>query len=341
MNARAKRATPVTRKRRQVLPVRIAGSASLGPGRAVGTAELVERLATSRDAAEIERRSGIASRYFAEAGASYADLGATVLRLALGEAGLRPEALSRIVFVSSLGGDLLFPATANLVAAALGLAGTCDCFDLNNACMGFLTAFYLAARGIATGGGPVGIVVVELGSRFITPADPRPYLVFADAAAAVVVEHTWGTGGMLGSWLRNDGVAFGNVRLAHPGLTGQPESIHFTAPSARMSEEAVEAVTRASAAVLEAAGLRLDDVRWILPHQPNGALLDAITAALGVAPDRVVRVVQEFGSVGAASIPVSLDRLRHTAPVRPGDRVLMVGVGAGISSGAVLLELDA
>ncbi len=322
------------------LPVRIAGSASVGPGRAVSTAELVARLAEPRDAADVERRSGIASRYFADPGASHAGLGAAVLRRALDEAGLAPAALARIVFVSSLGGDLLFPATANLVAAALGLAGTCDCFDLNNACMGFLTAFDLAARGLATGEGPVGIVVVELGSRYVTPDDPRPYLVFADAAVAVVLERARGMGGVLGSWLRNDGIAFGNVRLAHPGLTRRAESIRFTAPSARMSEEAVDAVRRASEAVLARAGLTLDDVHWILPHQPNGALLDAITAALDVPPARVVRIVHEFGSVGAASIPVSLDRLRHTAPVRPGDRVLMVGVGAGISSGAVLLRLD-
>jgi 3-oxoacyl-(acyl-carrier-protein) synthase III len=327
--------------RQPVLPVRISGSASVGPGRAVATAELVGRLATPRDAAETERRSGIASRYFADADTSYAELGATVLRRALDEAGLAPEALSRIVFVCSLGGDLLFPATANLVAAALGLAGTCDCFDLNNACMGFLTALDLAARGIATGEGPVGIVSVELPSHFITPDDPRPYLVFGDAAVAAVVERARGEGGILGSWLRNDGVAFGNVRLGHAGLTGRPESIRFTAPSARMSEEAVEAVRRATDAVLGAAGLTLDDVQWILPHQPNGTFLDAITAALGVPAARVTRVVQEFGSVGSASIPISLDRLLHTAPVRPGDHVLMVGVGAGISSGAVLLRLDA
>ena len=146
---------------------------------------------------------------------------------------------------------------------------------------------------------------------------------------------------MLGSWLRNDGVAFGNVRLAHAGITGQRETMRFTAPSARMAEEAVEAVCRATEGVLAQAGVMLADVRWILPRQPNGAMLDAITAALAVEPARVIRIVQEFGSVGAASIPVSLDRLLRTAPVQPGDYVLMVGVGAGISSGAVLLRLDA
>ena len=324
-----------------MMPVRIAGSASVGPGRAISTAELVQRLPYARDPADIEARSGIASRHFADAGDSYATLGAAVLRGALDAAALAPEALTRIVFVSSLGGDLIFPATANMVAAGLGLAGTCDCFDLNNACMGFLTAFDLAARGIATGQGPVGIVVVELGSRYITPDDPRPFLVFADAAAAVVLARARGAGGMLGSWLRNDGVAFGNVRLAHAGITGQRETMRFTAPSARMAEEAVEAVCRATEGVLAQAGVMLADVRWILPHQPNGAMLDAITAALAVEPERVIRIVQEFGSVGAASIPVSLDRLLRTAPVQPGDYVLMVGVGAGISSGAVLLRLDA
>ncbi len=329
----------VSRVHAPLLAVRIAGTSTVAPGPAISTAEIVRRVTPARDAAEIEERTGIASRHFVPAGVSAAELGAEALRQALAAARLRPEALSRIVFINSLGGDLLFPATANLVAAALGLAGTCDCFDLNNACLGFLTAFDIAARGITMGQGPVALVVVELPSRYITPEDPRPFLVFGDAATAVVLDRGRENEGVLGSWLRNDGVAFGNVRLAHPGLTGRSESIRFTASSERMSQEAIEAVRRSTDAVLAQAGLTLDDVQWILPHQPNGALLAAITTELAVPPERVVPVVREFGSVGAASIPLSLDRLRRTRPVRCGDRLLMVGVGAGLSSGAILHQV--
>jgi 3-oxoacyl-[acyl-carrier-protein] synthase III len=85
--------------------------------------------------------------------------------------------------------------------------------------------------------------------------------------------------------------------------------------------------------------LKLEDVPWVLPHQPNGAILDLMVKALGIDPERVVPVARYAGSVGAASIPMSLDRLLRTRTVLPGDRILMVGVGAGISYGAVLYRI--
>src|SRR5262249_39492578 len=151
---------------RAAIPVRIAGTASFQPGPAYTTAELAERVTPPRDPADAIARTGITSRHFAPAGRRAVDLAADALRAALASAALRPEALRRLVFVSSVGGDQIAPANANLIAGALGLSGSCDSFDLNNACMGFLTALDLGARSVATGLGPVGIVVVELLSRY-------------------------------------------------------------------------------------------------------------------------------------------------------------------------------
>jgi 3-oxoacyl-[acyl-carrier-protein] synthase III len=91
--------------------------------------------------------------------------------------------------------------------------------------------------------------------------------------------------------------------------------------------------------VLEDAGLTLDEVQWVCPHQPNGTMLERIISDLGVDPSRVVLVVREVGSVGAASIPLALERLWSQGRVRRGDRILMVGVGAGMASGAVLFQV--
>ncbi|MGZ3461658.1 MAG: 3-oxoacyl-[acyl-carrier-protein] synthase III C-terminal domain-containing protein, partial [Archangium sp.] len=102
---------------------------------------------------------------------------------------------------------------------------------------------------------------------------------------------------------------------------------------------AIAALVSATQAVLARAGLSLAEVEWVLPHQPNGAMLQLLTRTLEVEPARVVPVVHEAGSVGAASIPLSLDRLLRTRPVRAGDRILMVGVGAGVSHGAVLYRV--
>jgi 3-oxoacyl-[acyl-carrier-protein] synthase III len=322
-----------------LLPVRIAGTASLRPGRAVTTAELVKRVTPQRDAIETEARTGIVSRHFADPESTASDLAAQALRQALTAAGLPAQALKRVIFVHSWGGELLAPATANLVTAALGLDGTCDCFDLNNACMGFLTALDIGARSVATGCGPVGIAVVELLSRFTTPEDPRPFLVLADGVAAVVLDEGRPGEGILGSYLRNDGKAGGDVVMAHPGLTHKAETYRFVSSNERISRNAVDAVKRAAAAVLAQAGLSVADVQWILPHQPNGSMLASIIRELQLDPDRVMTIVREVGSVGAASIPTSLDRLLRGQRVRPGDRILMVGVGAGISSGGILFQV--
>lgn len=320
-----------------MLPIRIAGTSSVLPGTRVTTAELVTRVNPPRDAAIVEGRTGITARHFAHDDDSPAEVVARALADALVAAELDATALERIIFVSTGHGDLAIPASANLVAARLGLAGTSDCFDLNNACMGFLTALDVAARSIMTGYGPIGICVVEFASRSTTPEDPRPFLVFGDAAAAAVVVPAT-TGGVLASWLRNDGIAFGNVRLENPVITHRVRTMEFTASNDRMAAEAIDAVRRSADAVLHEARLAIGDVHWVLPHQPNGALLAAIVAELGVAQDRVVPVVAEIGSVGAVSIPVSLDRLLRTRPVRTGDLILMIGVGAGLSYGAILYQ---
>jgi 3-oxoacyl-(acyl-carrier-protein) synthase III len=327
--------------RKTALRVCIAGTGSVLPGAPVTTRELVARVPGTWDAARVEERTGIAARHFVPPGTTAAELGAAALRRALSAAGMPAEALARVIFVDSLGGDTLIPATANAVVGALGLAGTCDCFDLNNACLGFLSALDVAARGVATGQGPVGIVVAELGSRFITPEDPRPYFVFGDAAAAVIVTATTNGAGILGSVLRNDAGNAGGVVLAHPAHTGLRETIRFTEPNARMLDLALDLLRDSTRAVLAQAGLGIEDVDWILPHQPNGVMLDAFVEALGVDAERVVPVVRETGSVGAASIPLSLDRLVSSGRLRAGDRVLMIGVGAGLSSGAMLLQVPA
>jgi 3-oxoacyl-(acyl-carrier-protein) synthase III len=319
-----------------LLPVRIAGTGVIEPGRAVSTAEVAAHVTPARNPAAIERKTGIVSRRFSHPEESPAELGRQALAAALAAAEMDARELERIILVASGCGDIAIPATANLIARGFGLNGTCDCFDLNNACMGFLTALDIAARGIATGGGPVGIAVVELASRGITPADPRPYLVFGDGVAAAVVAPACSGEGILASWLRNDAVAFGNVRLSNAAITRQREFIRFTASNDQMGTEAIKALQRATDEVLSRAGLTIGDVEWVLPHQPNGALLGAITRALGVADEKVVRVVEDVGSVGAASIPISLDRLLRERDVRPGDRILMVGVGAGLSFGATL-----
>ncbi|WP_225409693.1 3-oxoacyl-ACP synthase III family protein [Stigmatella hybrida] len=320
-----------------MIPVRILGTASAVPGRTVTTEELATAL--GRNPQTVEARTGIRTRHWSAPGTRMAEVGAEVLRRALGAAGLEARALRRLIFVNSTGGDALIPATANQVAAALGLSGSCDAFDLNNACMGFLSAFDLAARSIATGLGPVAIVTVELLSRAVAPDAPRSYLVLGDAAAAAVLGQAREGEGLLGSVLSNNGALPPDTVLAHPLRTGQPERVQFHAAREEIRRIALDALASATHAVLAEARVALGDIEWVLPHQPNGSMFQSVLEVLGVDPARTVPVVEEIGSVGAAAIPFSLDRLLRTRPVRPGDRILMAGVGAGVAQGALLYRV--
>lgn len=327
-----------------MIPVRILGTSSLLPGRRVSTAEVARQV--GRDPEEVERKSGIQFRHWIgrDELRSCAHYAATALREALAVAGLPAQALRRIIYVSSLVGDKVCPATANQVAAELGLSGSCDAFDLNNACLGFLSAFDVAARSVATGLGPVGIAVVDLpyAHGLSAPVDPRPYLVFGDAIAAAVLGAAPagpGGGGLLASHLSNDGSQASAVVAKSPYATGQLERLTFSATHAGIGKQALEGMLYAVRELLDSTNTRLTDIEWVLPHQPNGSMLRTIMAELELDPRRVVPVVQDIGSVGSVSIPFSLDRLLRTRPVRSGDRILMLGIGAGVSRGALLYQV--
>lgn len=322
------------------LPVAILGTHSVLPGRRVTTAEVAERLGRPDDAARIEARTGVRARHWAAPGTQLAAVAAEALRGALDDAGVAPSALRRIILARAGTGDRMFPATANAVAAALGLRGSCDAFDLQNACMGFLSALDLAARSVATGLGPVGVVAADLCSRAIRPSEHRPYMVFGDAAAAAVVGPARAAGeGIVATHLANDGSHPLDVYAEEPSLTGERAFVRFDLAAADITAVALRALRRGVDALLDQAGVALRDVAWVVPHQPNGAMLDDILRAFELDPARVPRVVDEVGSVASASLPLGLDRLRKRHPVRAGDRVLLMGVGGGLSYGATLYRV--
>lgn len=320
-----------------MIPVRILGTAGLLPGRAVTTEELARKL--GKDPEKMEARTGIRTRHWVEPGTRMRDVGVEVLRRALEAAKVAPTELRRILFVSSTGGDATTPATASMIAGALGLTDTCDAFDINNACMGFVSAFDVAARSVATGLGPVAIVAVEFTSRGLDPANVRPYLVCGDAAAAAVLGTARPEEGVLGVSLSNNGTLPPDTGFGQPLLTGQMEKIQFYASRQDIFQIAMNALSSATQAVLKQANVKLEDIQWVLPHQPNGALLDAIVDALRLDRAKLIPMVRDVGSVASVAIPYSLDLLLRTREVRPKDRILLVGVGAGVSQGALLYQV--
>lgn len=322
-----------------MIAARILGTGSYLAGRRVPTEEVAQRASPGKNPVDVEQKIGIATRYWVDARTTAAEIGAEALKRALEASGLTKSDLRRVIFVSSTGGDMLIPGTAHLVCDRLGLDDTCDAFDINNSCAGFLTALDLASRSVVTGLGPVAIVSGEIFSRYLPVEKPRPYLVMGDAAAAAIVASTNQNEGLLASFLASAAELRREVTMQHPGLSSPPTFLQFDATYEKLTDVAVDALAKSSHAVLAAAGIELRDVEWFLPHQPNGKMLEKILAVMHVPLERTITVVEEIGSVGSASIPVSLDRLMRSGKVRPGDRILMTAVGAGTGYGAVLFQV--
>ena len=322
-----------------MIPVRILGTACVFPGRRLTTAEMAASADPPLDPAIAEAKTGIHTRYFAEPGTLVSDLAAQALRGAAEAAGMDVRDLRRVILATSEGGDILGPATANATIHALGLDHRCDGFDVINACMGFLSALDVGARSVATGLAPVGVVASEILSRALRPDWPRPWVVFGDAASAAILGSGRPGEGLLGVHLANDGSRLRTVYAEHPLITREVEWLRMDIPHAEIRAIVIDALSRSARAVLEPSGNTMASVDWVLPHQPNGAMLQTIIEVLGIPPEKVVPVVRDVGSIVAASIPVSLDLLLRTRPVKPGDRILMIGVGSGISYGAALYRV--
>ncbi len=338
-----------------MIPARILGTGSYLPGRRVPTVEVAKAAVPGKDPASVEHKIGIATRYWADPGTQAAEIGAIALERALLQAQMKASDLKRLIFVSSTGGDMLIPGTAHQVCDRLGLDDTCDAFDINNSCAGFLTALDIASRSVATGLGPVAIVSGEIFSRYLPVDKPRPYLVMGDAAAAAIVGPTNTPStrnddgvqkqeelreGILASCLASRHKLRREVTMQHPGLIEEhPTFLQFDATYEELTEVAVDSLAKSSHAALAQAGLTMSDIRWFLPHQPNGRMLERILRVLDVPIEKTMSVVEEIGSVGSASVPVSLDRLYRSGSLQPGDRILMTAVGAGTGYGAVLFQV--
>ena len=293
-----------------------------------------------RTVADVEARTGIHARWFANPGDSIAGQAAEAIRKALLAADLPASALKRVIFTCSTGGDYILPANANAVLDLLGLDGTADCFDLNNACVGFLSGLDVAARCVAPGLGPVAVVASEMGSRHIDPADPRPYVVFGDAAAAAnVTASEPGGAAVLASAFGNRGSLRDTVHMAHGSLTGQRENIVFNKSNRDITDIAMAGLGQVATAIFAQTGLDWHGVDWIVPHQPNGAMLGQIADHFGLDRAKMIPVVAETGNIGSASTAVGLDRLLRSGQVRTGQTILLIGVGSGLSYGALLYRV--
>ena len=311
---------------------RIAGTGSYLPQRIVTNAEFSQRLETSDE--WIRARTGIAQRHIADESQASSDLALEASRAALQAAGAKPEDIDLIIVATSTP-DFIFPSTACLLQAKLG-ATDCPAFDVQAVCSGFVYALSTADKFIKSGQHKCALVVgAEVFSRILDWNDRGTCVLFGDGAGAVVLRAS-DTPGIHSSVLRADG--------RHAGMLSVPGNVSggkiIGSPFLQMVGNqvfkfAVKVLDEVGRETLALAGAGVEDVDWLIPHQANVRILDATARKLGIPPEKVVVTVDHHGNTSAASIPLALDEYVRAGRIRPGDRLLMEGVGGGFTWGAV------
>jgi 3-oxoacyl-[acyl-carrier-protein] synthase III len=275
----------------------------------------------------IESRIGIVQRHWATEETS-TDLAVAAARSALINSGMKPNEIDVIVVATSTP-DFTMPSAACLVQGCLG-AENALAFDIVNACAGFVYAFDAASRYLQGGDLQTALVIgVDRGSRLVDPHDRSTSVFFGDGAGAVVLRSR-GRGRVLASKLHSQG----DVDSLYVPVGG-----NMYMDGKAIWNFATEAVPSCVRELCDAAGVAVDDVKLLVPHQANRNILAAAADSLGLPMSRVAVNIDRYGNTLAGSIPIALDEALATGRAEPGDLVALVGFGAGLAWGGVLLEL--
>lgn len=286
----------------------------------------------------IVERTGIRARHFAASDLQASDLALEAALKALAAAQCDAASLDLIIVATSTP-DMVFPSTACILQRKLGNRGAAA-FDVQAVCSGFVYALTVADAMIRAGAARKALVVgAELFSRLLDFSDRTTCVLFGDGAGAVVLEAS-AEPGILATQLHADG-RHADILCTPGGVSGGKI---IGDPLLKMDGQAVfklavgvlEDVARE---VLAKAGRTDADIDWLVPHQANVRIIQSTAKRLKLSMDKVIVTLAEHGNTSAASIPLALDVGVRSGKVRPGDTVLLEGVGGGFTWGAVLLDL--
>jgi len=322
----------------------LAGTGSKVPERILTNADLERMVDTSDE--WIVTRTGIRERRISDPGVAVTDLALPAAQDALEMAGVSAADLD-IIIVATVTPDRILPSASCTLQERLG-ASHAAAFDLNAACSGFVYGVSVASGMIAAGTAETVLVIgAETLSKIVDYEDRGTCVLFGDGAGAAVLRPSDPGHGILASRIRSDGTQ-GHVLEIPAGGSRMPASHatvdahgHFIKMKGnelfKFSVRAMETVTRQA---VEDAGVSLDQVRFLVPHQANLRIISAVAERLGVGEDRLVLNIDRFGNTSSASIPISLDELLRSGRVMPGDIIGLVAFGGGVTWGAIVLEWD-
>ena len=315
---------------------RIIGTGSYLPGHVVSNAELATRVDTSDE--WIRARTGICQRYMAAPGQTSSALALESAQRAIAAAGISADDIGLIIVATSTP-DFIFPSTACLLQGKLGIK-RCPAFDVQAVCSGFIYALDIADKFIRSGSCKHALVVgAEVFSRLLDWNDRGTCVLFGDGSGAVVLAASE-TPGVHASVLHADGSQAGI--LSTPGqiwggkILGDP---FLRMDGQAVFKFAVRVLEEVAREALDMCGLQPANVDWLIPHQANIRILEATAKKLGSDTARVIVTVDQHANTSAASIPLALDVAVRDGRIKPGQKVLLEGVGGGFTWGAALVEM--
>lgn len=322
--------------------VGIAGLGSFLPETVRTNKDFTEYLDTSEE--WIVTRTGIKERRYASEQEACSDLGIKAARLALEDAGLNAEDVD-LILVATITPDMLFPSTACIIQDSIG-AKNAAAMDISAACTGFIYALAVGSQFVASGMyDNVLVVASEVLSKVLNFEDRTTSVLFGDGAGAAVLRPVPEGQGFLAFDLGADGggvdllkVSAGGSRKPATLETVNNKEHTITMSGNEVFKFAVRVMGETSIRALDKAGLKREDIDFLVPHQANTRIIDSAVKRLGISPDKVYVNLDKYGNMSSASIPVALDEARQKGLLKQNDIVVLVGFGAGLTWGASVLK---
>lgn len=326
----------------QNLGIAITGSGSAVPATFLDNQSLTELVETSDD--WITTRTGIRQRRLASSSETLAELATAASRQAIAAAGINPQDLDLILLATSTPDDLF--GSACQIQAQLG-ATRAVAFDLTAACSGFVFGLVTAAQYIRTGVYQnVLLIGADILSRWLDWEDRRTCVLFGDGAGAVVIQANE-KDNLLGFELRSDGTQNNCLNLAYTpeakeliqGMNvGKGNFQPITMNGKEVYRFAVQKVPEVIDKALFRANLSVDQIDWLVLHQANQRILDAVAQRLNIPEQKVISNLANYGNTSAASIPLALDEAVRQDKIKTGDIIATSGFGAGLTWGAAIFQ---
>lgn len=292
----------------------------------------------------IRERTGIRERRIAAEHESASSLGVDAAIAALKVARVLPTELDLIICATS-SPEHIFPATACLIQDKIG-ADRAGAFDLLAACSGFVYALSVGSQAIRSGSAKTVLVIgAETLSRFTNYSDRGTCILFGDGAGAFVLQSSDRPGGIMGDVMHSDGSG-GDLLSIPAGGSRHPASditlhtgMHFVHMDGNeVFRFATRVMGQASHEAVEKSGWTMDQVNLIIPHQANIRIIQAAARALKMPMDKFMVNLERYGNTSTASIPIATVEAVQQGKLRPGDKIVLVGFGAGLTWGAVAIE---